>query len=201
MVASDTKYISYLQTISFVSILSLAIEFLLWLFFRVPKPEILNTMGIISMTGLVFIGFVGLMSASALKIYKIIDDFFSRLNKGRCVTALFFAHMFCTALFVIQDGGAKTSCITNILLLDASFGYFFAEKKKIKWAVTVGCVLAYCLCLIVSYNESKMSFELQFSKEIIPYLGVVLFVLGVNGIINYQITRVQKREQEPDYVE
>lgn len=196
MVALDVeqKYKSYLQTISFIAFLSASIEFVYWVIFHRHQAEKLNAMAIASMIGLVLAGFLGVFIASQLEIYEPLDNFINNLNKGRCVTVLFFVHLICISVFVIQDGGARSSCITNVLLLDASFGYFFAEKKVIKRLVTFLCILAYLLCLIISWNSTKEGFEIHLSGDIFPSLFVVLFVLGVNAIINHQIVGAQKKQ-------
>lgn len=184
----ERKYRSYLQTISLISFLTAIIEFALFVFhwYTGIKGHILCAC--ISIIVLIVFGFLGVLTASEIEIIEPLNEFFRKRNKGRSVTVLFFAHLICVSLFIAQDGGAQTSCISNILLLDASFGYFFAAKKVIKRMVNIVCVLSYFLCFLFYFDYTKQVFVRNLTFDILPYLLTILFVLGVNAIINYQIT-------------
>lgn len=196
----EKKYKSYLQTISLISFLTAIIESVLFLFHWYSGIKGHIFCAIISIAVLVIFCFLGSQIANGTEIFDPIDKFFRNCNKGRAVTVLFFSHLVCVSLFIIQDGGAQTSCISNILLLDASFGYFFAAKKIVKCMVNILCVSSYLLCFLVYFDNDKQAFVTNFTFEIIPYifpyLLTILFVLGVNTIINYQITNGGKKSEE-----
>lgn len=192
----ERKYVGYLQTISLISFLTALIEiFLLFLHWHVGiKWHML--LAYTSVGVLIILGFLGLLVASDIDISEPINKFFRNRNKGRFVTILFFSHLICVSLFIVQDGGAQTSCISNILLLDAGFGYFFATKKLVKRMVSFLCVLSYLICFLFFFDSTKQVFVTNFTFDILPYLLTILFVLGVNTIINSQITnKSNKREK------
>ena len=192
----ERKYKSYLQTISFISFLSALIELILFVFqwYTGTKGHILCAG--ISIVVLIVFGFFGLLIASEIEIIEPINEFFKNRNKGRSVTVLFFSHLICVSLFIAQDGGAQSSCISNILLLDASFGYFFAAKKVIKRMVNIVCVLSYLLCFLFYFDYTKQTFVRNLTLDILPHLLTILFVLGVNAIINYQITNKSNKGEK-----
>lgn len=191
----EKRYKSYLQTISLISFLTAAIEFVLFLFHWYSGIKGHIFCAIISIAVLVIFCFLGSQIANGTEIFDPIDKLFRNRNKGRTVTVLFFSHLMCVSLFIIQDGGAQASCISNILLLDASFGYFFAAKKAIKRMVNIVCVLSYFLCSLFYFDYTKQAFVRNLTFDIIPYLLTIFFVLGVNTIINYQITNKSNSEE------
>ena len=194
-IRSERKYKSFLQTISLISFLTAGIEFfLLVLHWSGIKEQTILAVG--SIVVLVVFGFMGLLIAGETEISEPINNFFRKRNKGRSVTVLFFTHLVCVAIFIIQDGGAQTSCISNILLLDASFGYFFAAKKAIKRTVNVLCVILYLLCFTFYFDKAELAFAINFTFDIVSHLLTILFVLGVNTIINSQITRKNYDEEK-----
>ena len=194
-IRSERKYKSYLQTISLISFLTAIIEFfLLVLQWTGIKEQ--TILAVSSIVILVVFGFMGLLIAGETEISEPINKFFRNRNKGKSVTVLFFTHLVCVAIFIIQDGGAQTSCISNILLLDASFGYFFAAKKVIKRMVNVLCVISYLICFTFYFDKAESVFAINFTFDIVSHLLTILFVLGVNTIINSQITRKNYDEEK-----
>ncbi len=192
---NERKYKSYLQTISFISFLTAIIELILLLFHRpVAIGQIVLAVG--SIIVLVIFGFIGLLIAGDTEISEPINKLLKSCNKGRTVTVLFFTHLVCVAIFIVQDGGAQNSCISNILLLDASFGYFFAAKKIVKRMVNIVCIILYLLCFIFYFNKIELVFAINFTYDIISHLLTILFVLGVNGIINSQITSKEYADEK-----
>lgn len=210
---NEEKYKSYLQTISIIAFGTAIMELPLLFTYGdsglVFKRGMQLEIGIVSILLLAVAGFLGMAIASGLSINDQIDDFFNNIDKGRAVTALFFIHLLGVTLFIIQDGGAQASCISNILLVDASLGYFFAAKKKVKRAVNVIFFIVYSICLIFYIAPASYSLDtaiiakaLYYSRRgpeggklvvcfdfgSIPHFLAVLFVIGVNVIINSQIS-------------
>ena len=192
----ERKYVRYLQTISIISILTSIVELILFCFFNPSKTNIQLFLAVGSLMLLSFIACVGLLISGKLYIYEPINRFFNRQNKSSAVTILFFIHMTCVAVYVIQDGGVQASSVSNILLLDASFGYFFAEQKRIKHLVSILCLLYYVIGYLFYFDKSTGVFQICLTWDFLPALITVLSVMGINLIINDQIATVKTTKQK-----
>lgn len=186
------KYGSFLHIIAFVSIGTILFELVIC-FFNIPAfGSARFVLVIISLIILLLIIFMGFAIASGTKIYDPIDNLITKIDKGKAVTVIFFAFLGSNLVFIMQDGGAQESCITNILLISSSFGFFFAKKKQVKAAVTVLYLFSYISCLIFYYDEEKEIFCFHPITDILPSILVVIFVLLINFIITAKIRNVSE---------
>ena len=128
----DKTYASYLQTIALVSFSTAMLEILIMIY-RWLSDEIFPicvVFGTVSFVILLCAAYIGSMVAKGSSIAAFIDDFINGRSKGFTVTIMFFLHMILVTLFIFQDGGAKSSCLSSILLIDAGFGFFKNKSEK-----------------------------------------------------------------------
>ena len=139
--------------------------------------------------------FIALIYAGEGKVdvWAPIDNLFAKVTSGQAVTTVFFGFLLSNVLFIMQDGGANSSCLTDLLLINISFGFFFAEKKKIKVAVVVGCLLAYIACCTYYYDASVSKFSFHEIYTSIPFILMTVFVVFINMIIEYQMNKHRQR--------
>lgn len=185
----DKTYASYLQTIALVSFSTAMLEILIMIY-RWLSDEIFPicvVFGTVSFVILLCAAYIGSMVAKGSSIAAFIDDFINGRSKGFTVTIMFFLHMILVTLFIFQDGGAKSSCLSSILLIDAGFGFYFSSKTKVKRGVVIGCSVFYLFTYILHLENGELVHDFTF--EILPYFGTVILVLLTNEIINSQITK------------
>lgn len=188
--SSSVDYISYLQTVAFVSLLTLGIGVLV-IVLKDGVPDVRIGAAKVSLGTLFVITVLGWIASSKLDLYGPIDNFFNNLKKDRLVMLLFVLHMLSVALYIIQDGGAKESCFSSILLLDASVGSIFARKTWVKRLIIILCGILYAVtfvvCLGIMENGVVQPQFQHLSKEVWPYISTVIFVFLTNEIINARI--------------
>ncbi len=190
----EKKYVNYLQTITAVSLATVALEGLLFIVHR-PAKAIITLWGktvnldfcFVSIVSLVVVAVLALAFSTEWQFYESIDNFINGRRKDHAVTALFFFHMILVALYIFQDSGVKSSCISNILLLDTCFGYFFSSKVKIKVFVSLLCLFLYSILFIFYFDQGE--FQHGLTIDIVPYILAILFVFGFNGIIYKRIIK------------
>lgn len=104
----------------------------------------------------------------------------------KAVTVLFFCFLMSNVFFIIQDGGAKNSGITNILLLSANFGFFFAQKKRIKYMALISCLFGYLFCNIVGYTpDTGFYFNKPDFSAVITTIMSILFNLIITSNVTW----------------
>ena len=176
-------YSSYLKTIGFVSLVTVVIELFLFIAHLINNE--LNSIQIcIAVISIVFL-FLALSAGFLIPdedFLKACRHQLDKLINGKTVTVLFVTHIICSSLFIFQDGGVQSSCVSNILLLDASFGCIFANEKHMKVIVTLSCLGLYVLTYL--YNTESTDIIPNVTYAIVPYLLTVLFILLCNVIIN-----------------
>ncbi len=184
----EEKYKSFLQIIAIISFITLLIESYILFIHYECLDNIQKTLGITSIVLLLFIVFIGLIFANGIVLH--IESFDKFITKGRknnniTVTILFFSFLFSTVIFIIQDNGAQNSSITNILLLCANFGFFFAKKIRIRYIALISCLIGYLICNIISYTSDEgLCFEKPNFSVIITTIMSILF----NYIITSNVT-------------
>lgn len=196
----EEKYKSFLQIISTISFVTLLFEFSRFFMNILYLDDVQKGMAITSIALLFFILVIGLVCANGLVLHI---DFFDKIIAGIrsrndiIVTILFFAFLVSNVLFIIQDGGAKNSSITNILLLCANFGFFFAQKIRIKYMALISCLIGYLLCNIVAYtsNEGIYLGKPDFSAVITTIMSI-LFNLIITYNVNWFIQNNSTKTNE-----
>ena len=153
----EEKYKSFLQIISIISFLTLLFEGARFLINFGRLDNVQHILAIFSIVLLLFIVVIGLVLANGFVLHvdpfdKIITKI--RRRNAKAVTILFFSFLVSTMLYIIQDGGAKNSSITNILLLNANFGFFLAQKKRVRYFALLSCLIGYLLCNVVGYASN-----------------------------------------------
>lgn len=184
----DEKYKSFLQIIAIISLLTLIFEGCRILMHFGQLDFIQKCLAVISIVLLLFILFIGLVFANGFSLHiKPFDDVIEKIRNHNdiVVTILFFSFLVSTVLFIIQDGGAKNSGITNILLLCANFGFFLAQKSRIKYTALISCLIGYLTCNIIGYTPA-VGFYINMPdfSAVITTLMAILF----NLIITYNVT-------------
>lgn len=185
----EEKYKSFLQiiaTISFVTLLIEGVKFLFMLYRQLDSVKV--SFSIMSIVMLLIISVLGLVFANGYDLrIDFVDTIITKCRKrnDRAVTFLFFLFLLATVLYIIQDGGAKNSSITNILLISANLGFFFAKKRRIKYIALISCLLGYLICNIIGYNiEDGFYFSWpDFSVVITTCISIIF-----NSIINANVT-------------
>ena len=187
----NEKYKSFLQIIAIISLFTVFFEGGRFLLHVGELDSIQKIFAVTSIVLLLFILAIGLIFANGLSLHvDFIDDFVTRKRKRNdiTVTILFFSFLASTVLFIIQEGGAKNSGMTNILLLCANFGFFFAQKIRIKYIALISCLMGYFFCNIFSYTCAKGFF---FSKPdfsaVITTIMSILFNLIITSNVNWII--------------
>lgn len=182
------KYKSFLQIIALISICTIGFEGIILLGLNTPLFGSTRFIAAIaSMAILAVVTIMGFAIAKGTEIWGPMDSLVEKADQGRFVTIMFFAFLVSNLLFIMQDGGAQNSVITDILLLSVSFGFFFAKKKYIRVIVLVSCLVSYTWCSIFYYDMKVGKFIFHsFSQAIIPAF-VVLFIAFINVIITAKI--------------
>ena len=207
------NYSGYLQTIALVSILTFLAEAIAFLASKSDYSSIQRTIAIICLIAwVVVITLAFILGSTNLDIVESIDKINSLSNraKGRWTVALFFVHMLLVAVYIFLDGGARTSCISSILLMDASFGFMVANNPRMKLIVNISCVILYGLTFCVHINTGGSNyinntaftyFNFEFDFKVIAYLFVVLYVFATNTIINSKIEKNTRRKTEQEIID
>lgn len=186
-------YASYLKTMGFVSLFTVAIELSLFIA-RLNDGELSGFQKFFSLVSIIIL-FVNVAIGFLIpenEFFKEYRESLQKLITGRTVSILFFSHMICASLFIFQDGGVQSSCVSSVLLLDASFGSIFANKKYMKVLVTVSCLSLYVLTFLYNYSAADKEVVPHYTYDIFPYLLTVVFVLLCNVIINqYSIEKAK----------
>lgn len=184
----EEKYKSFLQIIAIISFLTILFEGGRFVIYLGQLDYIQKTLALMSIVLLFLILVMGLILANGFVLHienfdKVIAKF--RSHNDRAVTFLFFCFLLSTVLFIIQDGGAKNSGITNILVLCANFGFFFAQKKRIRYIALISCLVGYLICNIVGYTVNN---GFYFSKP--DFSAVITTVMSIvfNLIITSNVT-------------
>lgn len=181
---------NFLYIIIIIAFVTGLFEAALIIFFSsYPDSTIRKTMRIISFSiiGLIIVlGFSTIMASDpSHDITSAVNIVLSKINAGIAVTIVFFAFIMNNILFIMQDGGAPNSCISSILLINASFGFYFAEKKHIKNWVLIASLGGYLFCSIIYLSTTENTFIFSFVKAI-PHFLMAAFTLFINVVIEYQ---------------
>ena len=209
----NVNYSGYLQTIGFVSILTFLAELIAFLTSQNDYSPLQNTIAVICIISWVaVIGVAFILGTSNLDIVGSINKINSISNRarGRWTVALFFVHMLLVAVYIFLDGGAKTSCISSILLMDASFGFMVANSHFMKWIVNSSCVALYLLTFFVHIDSSGSNytsnivfnyFNFEPDNKVIAYLSAIFYVFITNAIINWKIEKNVRSKTEQEIIE
>lgn len=187
----EEKYKSFLQIIAIISSLTFMFETVKIFMYFGDLDKIQKTLSIASIALLFFILVIGLVFANGIVLH--IDSFDKLIKKARnyndkTVTILFFGFLLSTVLFIIQDGGAQRSSITNILLLCANFGFFFAQKIRVKYLSLISCLIGYVVSNIIDYvSGSGFCFNKPDVSVIITTIMSILFNLIITSNVTWFI--------------
>lgn len=187
---TQDKYKSFLSIIALISIITIIFEIVLY---AISDSNTRNDRAICAIPSMVILFAIIVtslfISNDKIDVIKAFDDFVAKVNRGKAVTYIFFAFLASNALFIIQDGGATHSAITEMLLINTSFGFFLARKGVIKFLVVFSCALAYFVCSFYYFSLIDKKFMFHELGEFVPHLVMFVIAALISTIINWQYLR------------